>query len=88
MNYQVGIWKKAHIANPDIPDAGDGHGWALVNQKLEPLWYEGCVLPQQLTDIAESVNTSDDGDDESDDDDSIPEEQEYLPGDSSESDQD
>ena len=29
-----------------------GHGWTLVDGILEPLWYEGDILPQQLTDIA------------------------------------
>ena len=27
VNYQVGIWKRAHIAEPDIPNPVDGHGW-------------------------------------------------------------
>ena len=35
-NYQAHIWKQAHVANPDIPDP-EGHGWVLVDGKLEPL---------------------------------------------------
>lgn len=30
-------------------------GIILVDGKLEPFWYEGYVLPQQLTDIAEGL---------------------------------
>lgn len=86
VNYQVGIWKVAHIANPDIPDACNGHGWTLVDQKIEPLWYEGCVLPQQLADIIESVSGRDE-EDESDDD-SVSDEQYLSDDDNSESDQD
>ena len=63
VNYQMGIWKRAHLVNTDIPVPIDGHGWTLVNGKLEPLWYEGHVLPQQLADIAEkSVYVDDDSD--------------------------
>lgn len=83
VNYQVGIWKVAHI---DIPDACNGHGWTLVDQKIEPLWYEGCVLPQQLADIIESVSGRDE-EDESDDD-SVTDEQDLSDDDNSESDQD
>jgi hypothetical protein len=28
-NYQVGIWKCAHIAKPSVPKPDDGNGWTL-----------------------------------------------------------
>ena len=42
------IWKRSQIPSPGIPLVNNGHGWALVNSKLEPLWYDGKVLPIQL----------------------------------------
>ena len=77
VNYQVGIWKRSHIPNPDIPLASDGHGWTLVNSKLEPLWYNGEVLPIQLADISEgSAATVADDSGDSEDDISLPDD--YL----------
>ena len=68
VNFQVGIWKGAHIAKPDVPVPSDGHGWTLLDGRLEPLWYEGHVLPQQLADIADSSidNSDEDSNSESD----------------------
>ena len=54
-NYQVGIWKQANIPDPVIPNPVDGHGWTLVDGNIEPLWTDGDVLPQQLTDILEGT---------------------------------
>lgn len=65
VNYQVGIWKRALQPNPDIPHPV-GHGWSLVNGKLEPLWYVGSALPQQLIDAADRLQNADtESDDES-----------------------
>lgn len=62
VNYQVGIWKRAHIAYPTIPNAAS-HGWKLENDILQPLWYEGDIVPQLLADMAEDVvNTDEDCD--------------------------
>ena len=62
VNYQVGIWKRAHIHNPDIPIATDNHSWTTADGDFEPLWYDGDMLPQQLVDIAESSQTENDDD--------------------------
>ena len=66
VNYQVGIWKRSLTPNPHIPEA-EGHGWVKIDSKLEPLWYEGSMLPSQLTDVsAEQMDTDDDSDNDSD----------------------
>ena len=52
VNHQVGIWKRATIQHPDIPKAHHGHGWKMEESILQPIWYEGCMLPQELADIA------------------------------------
>ena len=73
-NYQVGIWKRLHVPNPDIPVASNGHGWTNASGKLEPLLLEGELLPWELSDIAEgALPSSDNEDNEADDisDDSI-----------------
>ena len=69
VNYQVGIWKRSHIPKPDVPDVKADHGWVLKDDKPEPLWYTGDVLPQQLVDIADDALVSEDDDsDDSDED--------------------
>ena len=50
-SYQVAIWKRALDPNPSVPDP-EGHGWTRVDGKLEPLWYEGNILPQALVDAS------------------------------------
>jgi len=66
VNYQVGIWKRSHIPEPDVPDVKSGHGWVLKDDKLEPLWYTGDVLPQQLIDIADDAVEPDSDDSDAD----------------------
>ena len=39
-----------------------GHGWTFPDGKLEPFWYEGHVLPQQLVDIADRTMDNSDED--------------------------
>jgi len=66
VNYQVGIWKRSHIPEPDVPDVKSGHGWVLKDDKLEPLWYTGDVLPQQLIDITDDAVEPDSDDSDAD----------------------
>ena len=49
MNYQVGICNAADIPQPVIPEPTDGHGWTVVEGKLEP---KGFLGPASPTDIA------------------------------------
>ena len=63
-NYQAAIWKRAHIAKPDIPSPSNGHGWTIQDGILEPLWFEGDVLPRRLADLVEEVAESDDSSDD------------------------
>jgi len=45
-NHQVGIWKRAHIPEPTIPKASQGHGWEEIEDGcIDPLWFDGDVLP-------------------------------------------
>ena len=66
VNYQVGVWKRAHIAHPVVPDVRVGHGWHLVDGKLEPLWFTGNIRPQQLIDIIDDQVQSDEDSHDSD----------------------
>ena len=66
-NYQVAIWKRAHIHNPEIPSPTDDNGWSQVGDSIEPKWYVGCAIPPKLADILEtdgSTNSDIDSDDE------------------------
>ena len=69
VNYQARIWKQAYVAKPSIPAATDRNGWATINEKLEPLWFDVDVLPQKPVDISEEPFDSLSDDDESDTDD-------------------
>ena len=53
VNYQVAIWKRAHIQNPEVPSPVDNNGWVMVGDSIEPKWYEGDTLPPKLADILE-----------------------------------
>ena len=53
VNFQVCIWRRALDHFPDIPSALD-HGYHVTEaRKLEPLWFEGGVIPMVLVDILE-----------------------------------
>lgn len=36
VNFQVWIWRQAHIPDPALPDPTDGHGWTVENGVMEP----------------------------------------------------
>ena len=53
VNFQVSIWRRALDHFPDIPSPLD-HGYHVTEvRKLEPLWFEGDVIPMVLVDILE-----------------------------------
>ena len=54
-NYQVAIWKQAHIPEPSIPNPNKGHGWTYEDGTMQPLRTSRDVLPKQLVDILEST---------------------------------
>ena len=56
VNFHVGIWKRAHIQKPDIPDPTEGHGWTVEDGQIEPKWTGKNVLPTELVDILETLN--------------------------------
>ena len=51
VNYRLAQWKRAHIADPQIPDPTDGHGWTKEGEFLEPVWSTGPILPSSLQDL-------------------------------------
>ena len=69
-NYQVGIWKRAHIAKHDIPSPLNGHGWTHDEHgEMIPKWTNGEIMPVQLVDVLETtLDVEDESDDESEDD--------------------
>lgn len=68
VNFQVGIWKRAHIAKPDIPDPGEGHGWTLdENGMMVPRWTDADIMPVELVDILEKTERSDEGEESEED---------------------
>ena len=56
VNFQVGIWKRAHIPKSDIPDPTKGHGWTVEDGQIQPKWTGKNVLPTELVDILETLN--------------------------------
>ena len=52
-NYQVGVWKNAHLNAPTIPDPTAGHGWHVVDGLLEPLWVDGPIIPRSMEELLE-----------------------------------
>ncbi|KAG1650870.1 hypothetical protein GQR58_027662 [Nymphon striatum] len=81
VNYQVGIWKRAHIPKPIIPEATDDHGWVKRNCQIEPKWSAGDVIPPKLADVLEKMECDDDdeGQDDSETDSDDSEYEEAIP---------
>ena len=67
VNYQVGIWRRAHINTPTIPSPTDGNGWHVVDGFLEPLWVDGPIIPRTMEDLLEPVLEVAENDDDDDD---------------------
>jgi len=70
-NYQVGIWKRAHIVKPVYPEPTHDNGWQCVDGMIEPKWVSGDFIPRQLADVLVEENIaglteSDESDDEFD----------------------
>ena len=69
-NYQTLIWKRANEAYPDIPLPA-GHGWRMNDGVLSINWFEGDLLPKELTDVLVSNETAVEEYDDSEDDTSV-----------------
>ena len=52
-NYQVGVWRRAHLPKPNIPTPIPDHGWEMKDDQIQPLWLEGEIMPTSLADILE-----------------------------------
>ena len=64
-NYQVRIWKTAHIGITELPKPWDGHGWM---ENGEPCWCDSdAILLKTLVDILDT-NHEELNDDNTDDD--------------------
>ena len=63
-NYQVRIWKTAHVAISELPKSWDGHGWL---ENGEPSWCDqSVILPPSLVDVLEKNDEELNKDDEID----------------------
>ena len=60
-NFQVRIWKLAHVAEPSVPNPNDGHGWTFETGIMQPKWTDGVVMPWQLVDILKETIENDIG---------------------------
>ena len=60
VNYQVGIWKRSHISQPDIPEPFNHHGWTKEDGQIVPDLFEGQNLVHHIpTDtLVETVETN------------------------------
>jgi len=73
-NYQVAKWKRGHIAQPSIPMPKEEYGWKYVGGKVEPFWFEGPLVPQDVAQVDDDTDGRESSDDESsadDDDDAV-----------------
>ena len=53
VNCQVGVWRPAQLPEPNIPNPIPDHGWEMKDDQIQPLWFEGEVMPTSLADILE-----------------------------------
>ena len=49
-NFQALVWNSADKAAPALPSA-NGHGWQIIDGKLQIKWTDGLFMPQELVDI-------------------------------------
>ena len=63
-NYVARIWRNARLAQP-VEFGPDVHGWRVVNDKLQFVWFE---RPQNPPNVSFDSLDEDDGDSEDDDD--------------------
>ena len=49
--------ESAHIANPEIPEHAESHGWTLVNGNLELLRTLENIMPDTVADLVKDINT-------------------------------
>ena len=64
INYQVGIWKRSHISQPNVPAPFYHHGWTKDDGQIVPDWFEGNYLvppmfTYTLVEIVEAENQED-----------------------------
>ena len=60
VNFQVAIWKCAHIPKVDFPEPTNGHGWTREKDgKMVPKWSGKDVLPPKLVDILDTISQED-----------------------------
>lgn len=50
VNYQAAVWKRALIAQPNIPNPTE-HGWILVNGVLEAKWMTDSPAPTSVLEM-------------------------------------
>ena len=60
VNYQTGIWKLAHIPQPYIHLAINGHGWTENNEKLVPVWCQGPIISIDIANKDDTLESDDD----------------------------
>jgi hypothetical protein len=69
VNFQVGIWKRAHVPQPELPDPTcpmHGHGWTIEDGVFQPKWSGSEVLPHELADILETIDEDEESDSDED----------------------
>jgi len=59
-NYEVGIWEAANIPRPRVPQATDGQGWTTTNGKLQPMWFQGTLIPLNIAEEDDRLPSDDD----------------------------
>ena len=51
--YQAGVWRRAHLPKLNIPNPIPDHDWEMKDDQIQPLWFQGKVIPTSLADILE-----------------------------------
>ena len=57
------LWRCSHVHILDPTSPTKGHGWHLVEGKLEHLWFDGDSVPQRMVDHLPDEDEEDDDSD-------------------------
>ena len=68
-NYQMCINRNAHVPVLDVPSPTEGHGWQMVDGNLEPLWFDGDLVPPVVVDNADDNQGNSDSEEDTADED-------------------
>ena len=78
VNYRIALYKRAGMAIVEKPKPYEEQGWVRIDDRLEPLWTEGLILPPSLVDLLDTTYQEGESNEEDGEEDGINDYEELL----------